>query len=66
MLKPPLIPVLAVVALSGCVAQQGTIPSRVQTGDLAPTSNLSVIGVLDTTGVNVYSLFEGENERQGD
>lgn len=62
----PLIPVLTLLTLLGCAAQQEMISfSKAQTGDLTQTSNLSVVGVLDTTGVNFYSLFADENELQG-
>lgn len=61
-----LIPVIAFLTVVACAAQQETISFfKAQAGDLAQTSNLSVIGVLDTTGVNFYSLFADENERQG-
>lgn len=56
----------AFVALSGCMASQSTVPfSRAQAGDLAAPSNLSVAGVIDTTGVNIYSLFMDEGDRSG-
>lgn len=56
----------AIVALSGCVNSQSTIPfSRAQAGDITTTSQLSVAGVIDTTGVNFYSLFMDEDQRSG-
>jgi hypothetical protein len=54
----------ALVGLTGCVSQQNTIPfARAQAGDFALTTEISVIGVLDTTGVNFYSLFMDDSQR---
>jgi hypothetical protein len=62
----PLNSLLALVALSGCTAPQSAIPfSRAQAGDFVSTSKLSVVGVIDTTGVNFYSLFADESQRAG-
>jgi hypothetical protein len=61
----PLTVLLTLAALLGCAAPQRVISfSRAQTGDL-PTSKLSVVGVVETTGVNFYSLFRNESQRSG-
>jgi hypothetical protein len=60
-----LIYLFAFAGLMAC-ASQPTIPfSRAQAGDFAPTPKLSVVGVVDTTGVNFYSLFMDETQRSG-
>ncbi|MBJ7527528.1 MAG: hypothetical protein JHD10_09885 [Sphingomonadaceae bacterium] len=62
----PLIALLALVTLSGCAAPQNVIPfSRAQAGDFVSTSKLSVVGVIDNNGIDLYLLFMTEGQRSG-
>lgn len=54
----PLIPI-AILGLASCVGPLKTLPfSKVVSGDVPKSSDFSLDGIFDKTGINFYSLVE--------
>lgn len=61
---PPLFRLFILVGLVGCASQTANVRfDDVLNGNISTSSDFAVIGLMDTTGVNFYSLFR-EHDQQ--
>ena len=57
---------LAFATLPNCVENRNLVPfTRAYIGDYGSDSKITIVGVIDTTGINFYSLFENDDHRSG-